>query len=498
MQDETSFFLPVEALLAGTHRYLYHVGDFSEENCARMSQFLQEKGAGLDTLQQGKLSASERRSSALLRSYMNDLEQLLKERHFQDTLWQLHNARVALYQPLYVTEIPTYVRGKALLHRLEEFTTFPTAPGEHATFLSSHHMQLASQELQLIDQYLAYAEANASKFDDKQAIAERVVQARQYAARLHSKISHGVVDMSGPPAAIPPVPLLSEQALLQTPEKLTQEMQALNDHLAALASHLDPLREPVEVAATTLHDARAVPCDQAFIDRWMATSYQRLRSLFPGYKLRMVPVQSQASGPLAPYDPSQVVFLLGISLTHREPLCLLFPSCRWLSPEIKLMAEYFPGKAYIQTAIASWSPDLAFDRWHDLYIAALTLFELQNMAGIEDVLSPTTIALMIMQLLLEDTMARLDVDLIQKQVLPADAGAYLQQQLPWLPRDLVDAFSDIALLEPGAAAARASFRFKLNDMRKVSKVNGRKVSWGSFYQSVFEQGIFDPFQMRDP
>ncbi len=502
VQDEVSFFLPVEALAAGTHRYLYHLGDFSEENCTKMAQFLEEKHSSLSSLQQGRLSASERRSASALRLYMENLTALLKNNYFSDTLWQLHNARIAFYQLLYVSEIPTYVRGKALLHRLEEFATFPTAPGENISFRSSSHERLALQELRLIEQYLSYVEENVSKFDDKQAIAERVVQARQYAIRVRSRVAHA--DVAGMPSSgnLPSIIFahdLNESHLQEITEDLTHEIEFFNHRLAESALRINPTGDMDETIRTTLQESHNQPLDQTFIDNWIAKDYPRLRSLFPGYKLKTLPVECKTpEGTTASYDALQILFLWGVSLHHREPICLLFPSLRWLSPEIQLMMDYFPGRAYIKTATSSCDPDLTFDLQRDIFTGALAQFELQNIAAVDDILPPRTMILVALQLLVEDTMALLDTELLQNHVSFSGIGSFLQEHLEWLPQDLVGIFSDIALLDQGIPLARSLFRSRLQELRKMSKTNGKKASWTSFYQSIFEQGTFDLSQLRNP
>ncbi|HWQ22283.1 MAG TPA: hypothetical protein VN478_06120, partial [Clostridia bacterium] len=109
IQDETSYFLPVDALSAGTHRYLYHLGDFSTANSSEILRFLEDKREALGKLEQGKLSNSERRSALVLRPYMDSLSALIAAGYFADTLWQLRNSRRGLYQLLYMTEIPMYI-----------------------------------------------------------------------------------------------------------------------------------------------------------------------------------------------------------------------------------------------------------------------------------------------------------------------------------------------------------------------------------------------------
>jgi hypothetical protein len=34
-------------------------------------------------------------------------------------------------------------------------------------------------------------------------------------------------------------------------------------------------------------------------------------------------------------------------------------------------------------------------------------------------------------------------------------------------------------------------------MRRISRTSNKKVSWASFYQSIFEQGTFDPAQLKN-
>ncbi|MCX6085612.1 MAG: hypothetical protein NTX94_04135, partial [Caldiserica bacterium] len=129
-----------------------HLGDFSAANAAQMQRFLDDKREVLARLEQGRLSNSERRSALILHPYMDSLSVLIEGGYFGDTLWQLRNARRGLYQLLYLTEIPMYIRGKALVRRLEELSTPPTAPAGQIQLRSGSHQELALEEFHIIDQ----------------------------------------------------------------------------------------------------------------------------------------------------------------------------------------------------------------------------------------------------------------------------------------------------------------------------------------------------------
>jgi hypothetical protein len=498
IQDETSFFLPVDALSAGTHRYLYHLGDFSAANASQMQRFLDDKREVLAKLEQGKLGNTERRSALVLRPYMDSLSVLIGAGYFGDTLWQLRNARRGLYQLLYMTEIPTYVRGKALARRLEELSTPPTAPAEQIQLRSGSHQELALEESHIIDQYLHFAEDRASRFDDKQAIAERILKARQYMSRLEPRLAHSTStgDSTRDPVLSILLPSLDEAGTKEAQEHLEREIEALKRQLSEVAAQLDASRSTDEVVRDVLQTSLARRLDQAAIDDWMNKDYPRLHSFFPGYRLKSVPVLGDELAPRPAYDDPEAVALKGASVDHRQTVCPIASSRRWLSPEIALMMTYFPGKAYIQTAISSWDPCLAFHVQREAFITALSLFELQNIANLDGMLTPQNSLLTTLQLLIEDAAAALDIEILQNRLTHHDACSFLQERVP-LPRDLASSFSSIATFDFGISLARFIFRTRFREMRRISRTSNKKVSWASFYQSIFEQGTFDPAQLKN-
>ncbi len=499
IHDETSYFLPVDALSAGTHRYLYHLGDFSAANAAQMQQFLDDKREALTKLEQEKLSNSERRSALILRPYMDSLSVLIGAGYFGDTLWQLRNTRRGLYQLLYMTEIPAYVRGKALVRRLEELSTPPTAPAEQIQLRSGSHQELALEELHIIDQYLLFAEDRASRFDDKQAIAERILKARQYMSRLEPRLAHSTStgDSTRDPILSVLLPSLEEVSTKEAQEHLEHETEALKRQLSETAAQLDASRSTDEVVNDVLRASLARRLDQATIDDWMNKDFPRLHSFFPGYRLKSVPVLGNELGARPAYDDPEAVALKGASLDHRQTVCPITSSRRWLSPEIALMMTYFPGKAYVQTAISSWDPCLAFHVQREVFITALSLFELQNIANLDGMLTPQNSLLTTLQLLIEDAAAALDIEILQNRLSHHDACSFLQERVP-LPPDLASSFSSIATFDFGVSLARFMFRTHFREMRRISRTSNKKVSWASFYQNIFEQGTFDPAQLKNP
>jgi hypothetical protein len=498
IQDETSFFLPVDALSAGTHRYLYHLGDFSATNAAQMQRFLDDKREVLAKLEQGKLGNSEHRSALVLRPYMDSLSALIGAGYFGDTLWQLRNARRGLYQLLYMTEIPAYVRGKALARRLEELSTPPTAPAEQIQLRSGSHQELALEEFHIIDQYLHFAEDRASRFDDKQAIAERIVKARQYMSRLEPRLAHSTStgDSTRDPVLSILLPSLDEARTREAQEHLERETETLKRQLSETAARLDVSRSTDEVVRDVLQASITRRLDQAAIDDWMNKDYPRLHSFFPGYRLKSVPVLGDELAPRPAYDDPEAVALKGASLNRRQTVCPIASSHRWLSPEIALMMTYFPGKAYIQTAISSWDPCLAFHVQRETFITALSLFELQNIANLDGMLTLQNSLLTTLQLLIEDTAAALDIEILQNRLTHHDARSFLQERVPLLP-DLASSFSSIATFDFGISLARFMFRTRFREMRRISRTSNKKISWASFYQSIFEQGTFDPAQLKN-
>ena len=498
IQDESSYFLPVDALSAGTHRYLYHLGNFSAANAAQMQRFLDDKREALAKLEQGKLSNSEHRSALLLRPYMDSLSVLIGAGYFGDTLWQLRNTRRGLYQVLYMTEIPAYVRGKAMARRLEELSTPPTAPAEQIQLRSGSHQKLALEESHIIDQYLLFAEDRASRFDDKQTIAERILRARQYMSRLEPRVAHSIStgDSTRDPILSVLLPSLDEAGIKEAQEHLEHETEALKRQLSETALQLDASRSTDEVVNDVLQASLARRLDQATIDDWMNKDFPRLHSFFPGYKLKSVPVLGNELGTRPAYDDPEAVALKGASLDHRQTVCPMVSSRRWLSPEIALMMTYFPGKAYVQTAISSWDPCLAFHVQREAFITALSLFELQNIANLDGMLTQQNNLLTTLQLLIEDTAAALDIEILQNRLTHHDACSFLQERVP-LPPDLASSFSSIATFDFGVSLARFMFRTRFREMRRISRTSNKKVSWASFYQNIFEQGTFDPAQLKN-
>ena len=498
IQDESSYFLPVDALSAGTHRYLYHLGNFSAANAAQMQRFLDDKREALAKLEQGKLSNSEHRSALLLRPYMDSLSVLIGAGYFGDTLWQLRNTRRGLYQVLYMTEIPAYVRGKAMARRLEELSTPPTAPAEQIQLRSGSHQKLALEESHIIDQYLLFAEERASRFDDKQAIAERILKARQYMSRLEPRVAHSIStgDSTRDPILSVLLPSLDEAGIKEAQEHLEHETEALKRQLSETALQLDASRSTDEVVNDVLQASLARRLDQATIDDWMNKDFPRLHSFFPGYKLKSVPVLGNELGTRPAYDDPEAVALKGASLDHRQTVCPMVSSRRWLSPEIALMMTYFPGKAYVQTAISSWDPCLAFHVQREAFITALSLFELQNIANLDGMLTRQNNLLTTLQLLIEDAAAALDIEILQNRLTHHDACSFLQERVP-LPPDLASSFSSIATFDFGVSLARFMFRTRFREMRRISRTSNKKVSWASFYQNIFEQGTFDPAQLKN-
>ena len=499
IQDETSYFLQVDALGAGTHRYLYHLGDFSLANNAEMLRFLDDKREALARLEQGKLSNTERRSALVLRPYMDGLSVLIGAGYLGDTLWQLRNSRRGLYQLLYMTEIPMYVRGKALVRRLEELSTPPTAPAEQIQLRSGSHQELALEELHIIDQYLLFAEDRASRFDDKQAIAERILKARQYMGRLGPRVANSTStgDSTRDPVLAILLPSLDDAGIREAQEHLECEIETLKRQLGETAVQIDASRTTEDIVNDVLRGSLARRLSQATIDDWMSKDYPRLHSFFPGYKLKSVPMLGDELGTRPAYDDPEAVALRGAALDHRQTVCPIVSSRRWLSPEITLMMTYFPGRAYIHTAISSWDPCLAFHVQRETFIMALSLFELQNVANVTGLLTPQNSLLTTLQLLIEDATASLDIEILQNRLSHHDASTFLQERVP-LPPDLASAFSSIATFDYGVSLARFVFRSHFRELRRISRTSNKKVSWASFYQSIFEHGTFDAAQFRNP
>ncbi|HWQ22344.1 MAG TPA: hypothetical protein VN478_06425, partial [Clostridia bacterium] len=363
---------------------------------------------------------------------------------------------------------------------------------------SGAHQELAAAEIRLIDQYLVFAEERASRFDDKQAIAERILKARQYIGKLGPRVAHSTStgDSTRDPVLAILLPSLDEAGIKEAQDHLERETETLKHQLSETAARIDASRSTGDVVAEVLGASLARRLDQATIDEWMSRDFPRLHSFFPGYRLKSVPVLGDDLGARPAYDDPEAVALKGASLDHRQTVCPIVPSHRWLSPEIALMMTYFPGKAYVQTAISSWDPCLAFHVQRDTFIAALSLFELQNIANVDGMLTPQNSLLTTLQLLLEDAIAGLDIEILQNRLSHHDTSAFLQERVP-LPPDAASAFSSIATFDYGVSLARFVYRSHFREMRRVSRTSNKKISWASFYQSIFEQGTFDVAQLRD-
>jgi len=158
--------------------------------------------------------------------------------------------------------------------------------------------------------------------------------------------------------------------------------------------------------------------DQATIDEWMNTDYPRLRTFFPSYKLQSVPVPATEGGSIPPYDAPDALVLKGTSLGRRQAVCPVVFSRRYLSPELAIMMTFFPGKAYIQSAIANWDPGLPLHIQREVFIAALALFEVQNIADVDGMMTPRDSLLTTLMLLVEDCCSCIGPGYPSKQALP--------------------------------------------------------------------------------
>jgi hypothetical protein len=357
---------------------------------------------------------------------------------------------------------------------------------------------LALEESRIIDQYLHFAEDRASRFDDKQAIAERILKARQYMSRLEPQLAHSTStgDSTRDPVLSILLPSLDEASIREAQEHLERETEVLKRQLGETAAQLDASRSTDEVVGDVLQASLSRHLDQAAVDEWMNKDFPRLHSFFPGYRLKSVPVLGDELAPRPAYDNPEAVALRGASLDRRQTVCPISSSRRWLSPEIALMMTYFPGRAYVQTAISSWDPCLALHVQRETFITALSLFELQNIATLDGMLTPQNSLLATLQVLIEDAAAALDIEILQNRLTHHDASAFLQERVP-LPPDLALSFSSIATFDFGISLARFIFRTRFRELRRISRTSNKKVSWASFYQSVFEQGTFDPAQLKN-
>lgn len=497
IQDELSYFLPVDALAAGTYRYLYHLGDYSPASTQQMQQFLREKREMVAHLDPGRLSNAEHRSELILLPYMDSISALIEAGYFEDTVWQLRNARRGMYQLLYMTEIPMYVRGKAIIHRFEELFTPPTALAQSIQLRSGFHRELALEELHLMDQYLNFAEDKASRFDDKQLIAERVQKAHQYLSKLEPRVGSSSITSLSPHGPLVPILFasLDEAQAAEIQEYLEHEIEALKCQLDEKATHLDASRPPDHVVEEVLEASLERHLDQAAIDEWMNSDYPRLRSFFPGYKLPSVPVPVIDSGVYPPYDAPEALSLKGTSLERRQAVCPVAFSRRCLSPEIAIMMTFFPGKAYIQSAIASWDPGLPLHIQREVFVAALALFEVQNIADVDGMMTPRDSLLTTLMLLIEDVAAALDLGILQNRLSHNDVTSFLRERLP-LSAERAASFSPIVTSDYGLSLARFMVRSRFRELRKISRTSNKKVSWSAFYRGILEQGTFDPAQFH--
>jgi hypothetical protein len=499
IQDEVCYFLPVDAFRAGTHRYLYHVGNYSPQAVLSMQQFMHEKEETLKGLEQGKMGGDERRSAPVLEAYMAAFASLLPSGFFADTLWQLRNVREGLSQVLYYTELPAFVRGKALFRRLEELYTEPAAITDTIWFRSPVHQQIALQELHAIEACLVSAEERASRFDDKQGIMERITKARLHLAGCRSQVQRSVAG-----GASPRHPLLEsiglsldEASMLETEGQLTQEIASLERQLTACSTLLHAGGSDAETTNETVQSAALLHLDQDFVDRWYQTTFPRLRELFPPYALKGIPIAVDVPVPAPAYGDSSASPQRSSMADRHGQIYPLRPSRRWLSPEIALMMEYFPGHAYVEAAVSTWDPSLPLDVRRDVFMDAMALFEIQNLSGLEGVLQPETALLATLQLLIEDHSAALAIQIMLNRLSYSDAAAYFNEHLR-LPPDILQAHATGAVVGGDQALARFLFRSRIRDLRRQSRDASRKVSWISFYQSIFEQGTFDPAHLRNP
>ncbi|MCE5192917.1 MAG: hypothetical protein ABFD13_01065 [Candidatus Cryosericum sp.] len=499
IQDEVSYFLPIDALAAGTYRYLYHLGDYSSTSTGQLLQFLHEKREAVARLDPERLSNAEHRSELVLVPYMDSISALIEAGYFEDTVWQLRNARKGIYQLLYMTEIPMFIRGKAIIHRFEELFTPPTAPAQSIQLRSSLHRELAMDELHLMNEYLSFAEDKASRFDDKQLIAERVQKARQYLAKVEPRVSSASIGDLSPHGPLVSVlfPSLDEPQAADIQEHLEREIEALRRQLNEKAAHLDASRPPDAVVEEVLAASLERHLDQATIDEWMNTDYPRLRMFFPSYKLQSVPVAATDGGSIPPYDAPDALALKGTSLGRRQAVCPVVFSRRYLSPELAIMMTFFPGKAYIQSAIASWDPGLPLHIQREVFIAALALFEVQNIADVDGMMTPRDSLLTTLMLLVEDVAAASDLGILQNRLSHNDVTSFLREQLP-LRAERATSFSSTVTSDYGLSLARFIVRSRFREMRKISRTSSKRVSWSAFYRGIFEQGTFDPAQFHSP
>ena len=497
IQDELSYFLPVDALAAGTYRYLYHLGDYSPANILLVQQFVQEKRDVAAHMDQARLSNAEHRSALMLGPYLDSILALIDAGYFGDSVWQLRNARKGLYQLLYMTEIPMYIRGKALVHRLEELFTPPTAPAQSVQLRSSVDRDLALEELHLMQQYLNFAEDRASRFDDKQAIAERVQKARQYLTRVEPRLSLQSATTLSPHSALlaAAFPSLDEAEMAQAQDHLGREIENLKHQLGERAARLDASRPSEQVVEEVLLTSLGRHLDQATMDAWMASDYPRLRTFFPSYKLQATPVPAPEGIPLPPHETPDGVSLKGTSLERRQVFYPVSFSRRCLSPEIAMMLAYFPGRAYIQAAISNWDPGLPLHIQREVFVSALALFELQNIADLDGMMSPENALLTTLLLLIEDVAAAMDTEILQNRLTHNDVPTFLREQLP-LRADLAVSFSPVVSSDFGLSLARFVLRSRFRELRRISRTSNKKISWTAFYRAILEHGAFDPTQLN--
>ena len=161
------------------------------------------------------------------------------------------------------------------------------------------------------------------------------------------------------------------------------------------------------------------------------------------------------------------------------------------------MMTYFPGKAYLQAAMSTWDPCLPFHAQRDTFITALAFFELQNIAGVEGALPAETSLLATLQIMVEDASAALDIEIIQHRSTHHDAAAFFQGQLALAPEAVAN-IAAVATFDYGHSLARFLYRSRFRELRRLSRLSNKKMSWTAFYQNLFEQGTFDPAQLKNP
>jgi hypothetical protein len=132
-----------------------------------------------------------------------------------------------------------------------------------------------------------------------------------------------------------------------------------------------------------------------------------------------------------------------------------------------------------------------------MFIAALAFFELQNIAGVDGALQAETSLLATLQIMVEDVSAALDIEIIQHRLTHDDTTTFLRAQLA-LPPETLAGVASIATYDYGHSLVRFLYRSRFRELRRLSRLSNKKMSWTAFYQNVFEQGTFDPAQLKNP